>query len=448
MDAELKSLRIDRGKPAGPEPSQWATRWIIGGVLLFVVLGLTRFAYTKLNAATPVEIVRVKALQSGSPGAMDAVVLNATGYIVAHHNIEVAAKVVGRVNYIGVEKGDHVKAGQVVARLEDDEYRAQVQEAKGNADSLQAKLEEAEHGSRPEEIAVAEANWKQAQSDLENAKVTLDRTRPLTTQGVLSKQAYDDALAKYDNAAAKVNSLKKTYDLAKIGPRVEEINSLRGQVEQARGALAYAQTQLDNTLIRAPVDGTILERAVEKGEFVTTSMVGDKGAKGYVVSLADLNDLQVELDIAQNDFAKLHMGQPGVITVDSFPDLKFKGRIEEMSPEANRAKATVQVKVKVLDPDSHLRPEMNASVAFLSDEKPSPVSSASSPLPLIYVPVAAVRNDSVFVVLDGKALRRTVKTGPTSSSGVQVKEGLIGGEDLIVNPPADLKDGARVEARS
>jgi len=448
MDAELKSLRIDRQKSTEPEPSKWATRWIVGGVTLFLVLGLSRFAYTKLNAATPVEVVRVHAIQSGSQAARDAVILNATGYIVAHHNIEVAAKVVGRVNYIGVEKGDRVKAGQVVARLEDDEYRAQVQQYKGNLDSLQAKLEEAEHGSRPEEIAVAEANWKQAQSDLENAKVTLDRTRPLTTQGVMSKQAYDDAMAKYDNAVAKVNSLKKTYDLAKLGPRAEEIQSLRGQVEQARGQLAYAQTQLDNTLIRAPVDGTILERAVEKGEFVTTSMVGDKGAKGYVVSLADLNDLQVELDIAQNDFSKLHMGQPGIITTDAFPDLKFNGRIEEMSPEANRQKATVQVKVKVLNPDAHLRPEMNASVAFLSDEKDAPISGSTPPASLIYVPAGAVRNDSVFVVLGGRALRRAVKTGPSSSSGVQVKDGLIGGEDLIVNPPPDLKDGARVEVRS
>ena len=448
MDAELKSLRIDRQKSTEPEPSKWATRWIVGGVTLFLVLGLSRFAYTKLNAATPVEVVRVHAIQSGSQAARDAVILNATGYIVAHHNIEVAAKVVGRVNYIGVEKGDRVKAGQVVARLEDDEYRAQVQQYKGNLDSLQAKLEEAEHGSRPEEIAVAEANWKQAQSDLENAKVTLDRTRPLTTQGVMSKQAYDDAMAKYDNAVAKVNSLKKTYDLAKLGPRAEEIQSLRGQVEQARGQLAYAQTQLDNTLIRAPVDGTILERAVEKGEFVTTSMVGDKGAKGYVVSLADLNDLQVELDIAQNDFSKLHMGQPGIITTDAFPDLKFNGRIEEMSPEANRQKATVQVKVKVLNPDAHLRPEMNASVAFLSDEKDAPISGSTPPASLIYVPAGAVRNDSVFVVLGGRALRRAVKTGPSSSSGVQVKDGLIGGDDLIVNPPPDLKDGARVEVRS
>jgi HlyD family secretion protein len=229
---------------------------------------------------------------------------------------------------------------------------------------------------------------------------------------------------------------------------VEEIDSMKGQVEQMKGSLALAETQLADTIIRAPSDGTILERAVEKGEFVTTSFVGDKGAKGYVVSLADLNDLQVELDIAQNDFSKLRMGQRGTITTDAFPDRKYNGRIEEMSPEANRQKATVQVKVKVLNPDSYLRPEMNASVSFLADETPKSHGELSS-APLIYIPKTALRGDAVFVVLNGKAVRRAVKTGPTNGSGeVQVTSGLIGGEDLIVTPPADLKEGARVARRS
>ena len=127
----------------------------------------------------------------------------------------------------------------------------------------------------------------------------------------LRSRSLDDAQARYDSAVAKLNSLQKAYELVKLGPRQEEIDALRGQVEQAKGAVAYAETNLANTIIRAPVTGTILERAVEKGEFVTTSFVGDRGAKGYVVSLADLNDLEVELDISQNDFAKLHSGQHG-----------------------------------------------------------------------------------------------------------------------------------------
>jgi HlyD family secretion protein len=180
---------------------------------------------------------------------------------------------------------------------------------------------------------------------------------------------------------------------------------------------------------------------------VTTSFVGDRGAKGYVVSLADLNDLEVELDINQNDFSKLHSGQHGSVTTDAFPDRKYDGFIKEISPEANRQKATVQIKVKIVSPDDYLRPEMNASVAFAADRKPDSDISASAK-PVVIVPPAAVRDGAVFVVLDGKAVKRTIKTGATSAQGVQVDQGLIGGEDLIVNPPASLKDGDRVRLKT
>ncbi len=447
MDAELKSLQIDRGQSRDSKPSKWATRWIIGGIALFVLLGTGRLAYNKLSAATEVESVRVTAANTGAGAGGQGVALNATGYIVAHHEIQVASKVVGRVKWIGVEKGDRVKAGQEIVRLEDDEYQAQLDQAKGNLANLQARLLQAEHGSRPEEIAVVKANLDQGKANLTNAKVTLERTKELVSQGVLSRQQLDDAQAKYDDAVARVASLDKTYELTRIGPRQEEIDSLRGQVGQAKGLLAYAQTQLDNTIIRAPVDGTILERAVERGEFVTTGFVGDKGAKGYVVTLADLNDLQVELDINQNDFARLRMGQKGVVTTDAYPDRKYEGVIEEMSPKADRQKATVQVKVKILHPDSYLRPEMNSSVAFLSDEKAG-AAPGEPAKPLIVVPASAVKSDAVFVILSGRAVRRTVKTGLTTSQGVRIEDGLIGGEDLIVNPPANLKDGDRVRAKT
>lgn len=444
MDAELKSLRIDRTRRAAPAPSKWATRWIVAGVLLFVLLGAGRFAYQKLNAATPVEVQRVKAI--GSASVTPGIVLNATGYIVAAHKIEVAAKVIGKVLWIGVDKGNHVKEGQVMVRLEDDEYRAQLQQARGQLANLQANLERLQNGSRPEEVAQALANLNVAKADLENARVSLERTRKLVQQGVLAQQALDDSQARYDQAAAKVVSLQKTYELVKIGPRQEDIAAARGQVEQAKGLVAFAETNLANTVIRAPVTGTILERAVEKGEFVTTSFVGDRGAKGYVVSLADLNDLEVELDISQNDFAKLHGAQKGTITTDAFPDRKYAGFIKEISPEANRQKATVQVKVKVANPDDYLRPEMNASVAFLSEEKP-PASSSEASRPVVVVPASAVRDNAVFVLLEGKAIRRPVKTGATSTQGIRIEEGLIGGEDLILNPPATLKDGDRVRQK-
>jgi HlyD family secretion protein len=446
MDAELNNLKIDRSKRRSSEPSRWAVRWIVAGIALFVIAGAWNFISQRLNAATEVQVQRVRAINSAA--APEGVVLNATGYIVAAHKIEVAAKVVGKVKWIGVDKGDRVREGDVMVRLEDDEYQAQVQQAKGQLTSLQARLDEGLHGSRPEEIAQALANVDSGKADLENARVTLDRNRLLVHDQVAPKQALDDAQARYDSAVQKVNALQKTYELVKIGLRQEQIDSLRGQVEQAKGQLAYAETALANTIIRAPVTGTILERAVEKGEFVTTSFVGDRGAKGYVVSLADLNDLEVELDISQNDFARLHADQRGTVTTDAFPDRKYEGFIKEISPEANRQKATVQIKVKVLKPDSYLRPDMNASVAFISDAAPASAAPAAVEKPVVIVPTSAVKDGSVFVMLDSKAVRRTVKTGATSSQGVRIEQGLIGGEDLILNPPAGLKDGDKVRQKA
>jgi HlyD family secretion protein len=444
MDAELKNLKIGPDQRRRPGRSQGTRTWIAVGVALILILGAWLVLSLRTAPAQVVEVRRVAAI-SGS-AAPQGVVLNAAGYIVAAHTIEVAAKVVGKVNWIGVEKGDRVQQGQVLVRLEDDEYQAQLQQAKGQLATLQARLDEALNGSRPEEIAQALANLNSAKADMGNAKVSLDRAKNLIGESLASRQSLDDAQARYDGAAAKANALERAYDLVKIGPRREEIDALRGQVEQAKGLVAYAETSLNNTIIRAPVAGTILERAVEKGEFVTTSFVGDRGAKGYVVSLADLNDLEVELDISQSDFGKLRSGQRGIVTTDAFPDRKYDGFIKEISPQANRQKATVQIKVKVVKPDSYLRPEMNASVAFLSEEKRAEGGDAP-PRAVIIVPASAVRDGAVFVVFNGRAVSRKVKTGAVSGQGVAIEEGLVGGEDLIVAPPAGLKGGERVRQK-
>jgi HlyD family secretion protein len=450
MEAELKSLRIDRSKKRSEQPSAWATAWILGGIALILLSGGGFYVYEMLTRATEVDVMRVRMASAGDTARAGDVILNATGYIVAAHKIELAAKVVGKVAWIGVEKADIVKKDQELVRLEDDEYRAQLQQASGALANLQASLARNMNGSRPEEIAKARADLDNARANEVNAKVTLDRTRKLVEDGVLSKQTLDDAQAKFDSAAAQTLSFFRTYDLVKIGPRKEDIDSARGLVDQAKGQVAFAETQLQNTVIRAPINGTILERNVEKGEFVTTGFVGDKGAKGYVVSIADLNDLKVEIDINQNDFAKLGPKQKGIVTTDAFPDRKYDGAIDEVSPEANRQKATVQVKVKILHPDQYLRPEMNASVAFVSDAKPVPKGEVQKPS--VVVPMSAVRSGSVFVISNGRAVKRSVKTGATSTlagggQAVHIDDGLIGGEDLIVNPPADLKDGDRVKQK-
>ncbi|MGB7623040.1 MAG: efflux RND transporter periplasmic adaptor subunit [Terriglobia bacterium] len=442
---ELKNLKIDR--TSGPKnSSSWSNRYILIGIAVVVLLSLSMLAYRVLTpAALEVEVTRAVVESSGSPS----IILNAAGYIVAHHKINVNSKVTGRIAWIGVEKGDKVKQDQVLVRLEDREFSAQVEQARGATDAAAARLKALETGSRPQEIAGALHNLEQARANLVNAKATLDRTRDLVTQGVFTHQQLDDAIGRYDSAKEQVSSLEKVYELVRIGPRQEDIDQARGQLVQARGQLSYAQTLLDATVIRAPVSGTILERTAEKGELVTSQFASgaEGGPRGSVVTLADLNDLQVELDISQDDFAKLSPKQRGIVTTDAYPDRKYDGVIDEISPEGNRQKATVQVKVKILSPDDYLRPEMNAKVAFLPPSGDGKTVRGSS---AVLVPLTAVHDRDgkkiVLIAFEGKALAREIKMAGQRSSGVMVA-GLTGGENVIVNAPAGLKEGDRIRLK-
>jgi HlyD family secretion protein len=444
MELELRNLKIDRTARREKESKTVFNLIAIAFLVAVAAIGAV-ILYKKLNTATVVQVVQVQSPMSVS-AAGEQVVLSATGYIIAAHKIEVASKVNGRVAWIGVDKGDKVKAGQVLVRLEDDEYRAQVTQQRGQLENLKGREAEISNGSRPQEIEKARYDVGEAKADMDNAKISLDRTKQLVDEGVFAKQTLDDARAKYDSSVAKVASLQRLLDLSVLGPRKEQSTQIAGSVEQARGALEYAQTQLDNTIIRAPITGTILDRNVERGEFITTGFVGDKGAKGYIVTMADLNDLQVELDISQNDFPKLGPNQKGVITTDAYPDKKYQGVIEQVSPEADRAKATVQVKVRVLKPDDFLRPDMNATVQFYNDA-PKETTTTGVTKSVVVVPAGAVQGDHVFVMLKDKAIKRPVTTGGSSDKGVIIESGLIGGEDLILSPPADLKDGQRVQVK-
>jgi HlyD family secretion protein len=236
--------------------------------------------------------------------------------------------------------------------------------------------------------------------------------------------------------------------LSKLGPRAEEIDRAKGAVTQAEGQAAYSKSLLDATMIRAPVSGTILDRTAEKGELITAQFASSAagGPQGSVVSLADLNDIQADLDIAQDDFAKLSPHQKAVVTVDAFPDRKWNGEIAEMSPLANRQKATIEVKVRILNPDSHLRPEMNTTVHFLADENKSAGSQPAG----AFIPTPALREADgkkfVLIAFNGRALKREVKVVGQRSGGVLV-EGLNGGEDVITTAPQTLKDGDKIKIK-
>ena len=453
MQEDLQKLRIEKShKARRDESARWP--WIITAVvLLFIGFGLWQW---RVAAAAPVvETMRVRVPDASTTQA-DAVMLNATGYVMAAHKIELASKVIGRVAWVGVEMGDKIAKDQILVRLEDDEYKARVAQAQGQLDNAKAKLAELEAGSRLEELATAKARLDQAQAELTNAEISYKRLMELEASKSVSRQQIDDAEGVARSRRAQVETARQQYELTKAGPRKEQIDAQRATVRQLDGVLATAMIDLGNTIIRSPIPATVLERNVEVGEFVTTGFVGDRGAKGYVVSIADLNDLRVELDISQNDFAKVTLRQPCWIVTDAYPDKKYQGTVDLISPEANRQKATVLVRVKVLDPDSLLKPDMNATVSFLSPKKLAATQAATetspSEHPPIRVPATSVRNGAVFVVENGKAVKRPVEIVNTSGGrDVEVRKGLIGGEDLIVSPPESLEDGTPVrtsEAKS
>jgi HlyD family secretion protein len=449
MQDELQKLRIDkRQKARRDERARWP--WVVA-ILLLLGAVAAGWKWRSGGAALAVQTMRVR-VPEGTVLDSDVVMLNATGYIIAAHKIELASKVVGRVAWVGVEMGDRIEKDQVLVRLEDDEYKARVMQEQGQLDAARAKLAELEAGTRPEEIAQAQAALDQSEAELANARVSYERLKELESTRSVARQQIDDAESLMRSRQAQLASRRHALDLAKAGPRKEQIDAQRAVVRQLEGALAMAMIDLNNTVIRSPVPATVLERNVEVGEFVTTGFVGDRGAKGYVVSIADLDDLRVELDVSQNDFAKVAPDQPCWIVTDAYPDRRYDGVVDLISPEANRQKATVQVRVKVLNPDGLLKPDMNATVSFLNPRKLAATRAAGTmpagERPAIRVPSGAVRDGAVFVVEEGKAVKRPVTTGSTSAGQIEIRNGLIGGEDLITNPPADLKDGEAVRSVS
>lgn len=448
MDNELQKLRIDKSRKAARQSGGSSIPWII---LAAVLLGGGGYlGWSKWAGARPMEVQVMRVtMPEGAVTESDMVKLQATGYVIAAHKIEVASKVIGRVAWVGVERGDKVKKDQVVVKLEDEEYQARLIQQQGILGSARAKLSELEAGNRPEEVAQARAELDVSLAELENAEINLKRLQELISTRSVSRQDLDDAEALVRSRKAKTEAVRQTYTLMKAGPRKEVIEAQRAVVRQMEGGLREVEVELANTIIRAPVDGTILQRNVEVGEFVTTGFVGDNGAKGYVVSLADLNDLRVELDISQNDFAKTKLGQPCWVTTDAYPDRKYDGVVDLISPEANRTKATIEVRVKILNPDELLRPDMNATVAFLNEQKlkQSATSKPAAEKPVLKIPLSAVRGGSVFIVEGTKAVARQVTLGASDGTMVEVRRGLSGGEELIVMPPPELKPEMAVQVK-
>ena len=443
LNKRLRSLKIDRAPAPSPVGGNRSPKLLLIGIA--AVIALAAFGYIFLFSTAKTISVSSVRVETGAPSSGESV-LTASGYVVAHHKIAVGAKVMGRVAWIGVEKGDLVQEGQLLVRLEDSEFRAQVNQANANMAAAQARLDQLRSGSRPQEKMRDKAAVIQAEANLKTAEADYQRSLTLFRAGVTSKAELDHALAERDTKASLVEAAKQASSMTEVGPRTEEIRAAQAQVQQMKAALDYANTQLAATEIKAPVAGTVLERIVERGEMVSPSAFGGSGARTSVVDLADLTDLQIELDISQSDFSRLKMEQRAEIVPDAFPNLRYNGFIAEIAPEANRAKSTVQIKVKVDNPNAQLRPEMNARVNFLSD-KPAP--NQTQAIARVLVPkLAVVKKDGasfVFVIKNNKVEQRTIRIGDEQGDAYFVLDGLSGNESVATSGVEKLRDGDRVK---
>jgi RND family efflux transporter MFP subunit len=385
----LSSLRIDRDAAPrrGPSAARMAL-WIVPLLAIGAVL-----AWKFLLPRAP-EVHLALAGATGG-GTVSSAGISANGYVVARTKASVSAKIPGRLQYLGVTEGTRVKAGEVIARIESGDFAAQLASEKATAAQIEAQL-------------------LQAKRDFERAKT-------LRAQGLNSD-------ADLENAETRVSVTDA------------QLNAARAQVELAR-------INLENTQVRAPFDGTVLRKDAEVGEIVAPSSAGGGLTRTAIVTMADLGTLEVEVDVNEAYIAQIGSEQAARITLDAYPDTSFAGRVRQVVPTADRQKATVQVKVSILDRDRRILPEMGAKVVFLREGERAPVAAAPRrvTIPATAV-VTAADGAKVWVFENGRVTARDVEVGPAHGDRVEIRKGLSGGESVVVDPPAGIQNGARVRA--
>jgi multidrug resistance efflux pump len=292
--------------------------------------------------------------------------LEAKGYIVPVHQIQVSPKVGGMVVRLRFEEGQRVRKGDVLAELETVDYQADRDHAAATLESTRQRLLELEHGNRPEEIQAAKAELEECEAQLEQLFLDWKRNTSLQSGTALATRDYEQAYSQYKAMARKVVRLRQNHKLMVDGPRVEKVDAARAELRLAEAELAKAQWRLDNCTVRAPVTGTILTKKAEEGNVVNPIAFNISAS---LCEMADLSDLEVDLTIQERDISRVFKGQRCRVRAEAYPDRVYDGSVSRLMPIADRAKGAVPVRVKVVVPPAeegvYLKPEMGAVVAFL-----------------------------------------------------------------------------------
>ena len=398
---DLSKLTIDKSQGAFRPGRRKKALCLALGVL---ALGAAGILY-RMGFFTPPHHVQLANVTQVYP-SQAFTVLTASGYVVPQRKSALASKVTGRLVWLGVEEGSRVKKGDVVARLESQDVEAAKAQVAAN-------------------LETARFNLENARAELADAILNLNRNKELVDKNFVARGDYDTAVARFKKGAAAVNAAEAV-------------------IRANEAALEAAKIQLEYTLIRAPFDAVVLTKNADIGDMVTP-LSASADSKSAVVTIADMESLQVQADVSESSLSRVKIGQPCEIQLDALPDRRLRGAVHMVVPTGDRSKAAVMVKIRFIDRDPRILPEMSAKVSFLS----RPITKMDQrPRTAVSQKALVSRGDRkvVFRVQGDRALQTSVIVGNPIGDLVEVIDGVKAGEQVVLEPPAKLKNGDRIKA--
>ncbi len=397
---DLTQLRIDKSRI--PNRSFKSKRYIFL-VFLMGLLIATGFLYNK-GILTPAVEVQIASVQKIYP-SQTVTILNASGYVVAQRKAAVATKITGRLVYLAVEEGSRVKKGDIIARLENEDTLAVKDQALASVQAARFQLE-------------------QSLAELSDATLSYNRSKELVSAGYIAKSEFDAADARFKRAKAAAQASQAA-------------------ISNSRAALKGAEVTLDYANLRAPFDAVVLTKNADIGDIVTP-LGAAANAKAAVVDVADMDSLQVVVDVSESNIEKIFKDQPCEIQLDALPSERFPGKVHMIVPTADRTKASIMVKVAFNTLSPKVLPEMSAKVAFLLRE----ITEAEMQ-PITAVPTSAIvhRNNQtvVFGISGNRAAGARVAVGRRMNGMSEILSGLNIGDKILVSPSENILEGTKVK---
>lgn len=396
----LSQLRIsDDARSERPS----AARWVILTLLLAAGAGAGWWFYSRANQAPLVTVATATQATANSTGGA---VLDGSGYVVARRQATVSAKTTGKVTEVLLEEGMQVEAGQILARLDPSNTETQLELSRAQLASARTRLQETE-------VALREGQRE------------FTRQQELIGRRLTSQQALDQARANVDTLKARLTSVRSEIRVAEVSTRI------------------YDQ-QIEDTVIRAPFAGMVIAKAAQPGEMISPISAGGGFTRTGIGTIVDMNSLEVEIDVSESFIAKVKPGQKAQIALNAYPDDAYPGYVIAIIPTADRTKATVKVRVGFEKRDARVLPEMGARVKFLSDSGAAQVAENPAPPKGVIIPASAVSGGGVYLIIDGRLVRREVSVAETLGSNVRVESGLSPGDQVVTGDTAALAEGQQV----